>query len=164
MDYKELASYADSVNICLSKGLCAPIGSLLLGRSDFIEIAKKNRKLMGGGMRQVGIIAAAGIIALKEMTERLSEDHSNAKYLAGKLSEVEGISVFEDRLDINMVFFKLSQDIISGEKLVEKLFERGFKINGSESDEYRFVTNKDISAVNIDNLVEAMREILATNI
>ncbi|MDD3571296.1 MAG: threonine aldolase family protein, partial [Lachnospiraceae bacterium] len=90
VDVKELSSYYDTISICLSKGLCAPVGSILVGSSEFIKKARRKRKILGGGMRQCGIIAAAGIVALEEMTGRLKEDHDNAKYMAERLSEVEG--------------------------------------------------------------------------
>jgi len=96
---------------CLSKGLCAPIGSMLAGPKDFIERARKKRKIMGGGMRQAGILAAAGLIALREMTKRLAEDHEHARYLAAKLMAIPGIEVDMTALDIDMVFFRLPDAI-----------------------------------------------------
>ena len=160
-DYKEMARYSDTLSICLSKGLCAPIGSLLVGPKVFIERAKRNRKLMGGGMRQVGILGAAGIVALKTMIERLDDDHENAKYMSGKLKTIKGVSILEDRLDINMVFFTLSSEIIKEETLIQELLTRGFKVNGTEDGEYRFVTNHGVARENIDDLIEAMKEIIA---
>lgn len=160
VDYKKMANTADSINICLSKGLCAPVGSILVGSTEFIKRAKKNRKLMGGGMRQVGILAAAGLIALKEMIERLDEDHLNAKYMADKLETIDGVKVIRDRLDINMVFFKLSSDIIEESVLVESLLEKGIKVNGTEEGEYRFVTNNDVNKHSIDKLIETMKDII----
>lgn len=160
VDYKMLASCADTINICLSKGLCAPIGSLLVGSSKFIERAKKNRKLMGGGMRQVGMLAAAGLIALKSMVDRLDEDHENAIYMADQLETVNGIKVLRDRLDINMVFFILSESVVKEDILVNGLYERNIKVNGTEEGEYRFVTNNDVDKEDIDTLVSAMKEII----
>ncbi|MCD5410212.1 MAG: low-specificity L-threonine aldolase [Clostridiales bacterium] len=157
---KEIAKYADTINVCLSKGLGAPIGSLVVGGKDFISRARKNRKLMGGGMRQAGIIAAAGIIALEEMTERLKEDHGNAKYMADLLSKIEGIEIIWDRLDINMVFFKIEDGLIEEEKLVNRLLERGIKVNGMEDDEYRFVTHLNTSRESIDKLCSIVKELL----
>ena len=104
---KEIAACADTVMFCLSKGLAAPAGSMVAGSKKFIDRARKNRKLMGGGMRQVGILAAAGIIALDKMADRLHEDHENAKYMAEKLEEIPGVNVIKDRLDIDMVFFTM---------------------------------------------------------
>jgi len=107
----EISSMVDSVMFCLSKGLCAPVGSMLAGSREFIEKARRRRKIMGGGMRQVGVLAAAGLIALKDMTRRLAEDHENAHYLASQLAWIPGIEVEKEALDINMVFFKLPAGI-----------------------------------------------------
>lgn len=159
VDVKEIASCADSVMFCLSKGLAAPAGSILAGNKKFIDKARKNRKLMGGGMRQIGILAAAGIIALEKMTLRLDEDHKNAKYFADELSKLKGINVLRDRLDIDMVFFEMSEDIISQDKLIEKLYERNIKINGLENGEYRFVTHIGVTKNDIDYVISCMKEI-----
>nr|WP_246583116.1 low-specificity L-threonine aldolase [Clostridium simiarum] len=159
----EIASCADSVNVCLSKGLCAPIGSVLVGTCDFIAKARKNRKLMGGGLRQAGILAAAGIIALNEMVTRLTDDHKNARYLADRLEEIESCRVYRDRLDINMVFFTLSESVISDSALISGLHEAGIKISGKEDGEYRFVTHCGVSAENIDTVIQAMKNIIANH-
>ena len=141
VDAKEITAYCDSVMFCLSKGLAAPAGSMLAGSKTFIDRARKNRKLMGGGMRQIGILAAAGVIALEKMTDRLKEDHENAKYLADELSKLPGVTVKGDRLDIDMVFFQMGEDVIKESLLIEKLYEKKIKINGLEDGEYRFVTH-----------------------
>lgn len=161
IDAKAIAACGDSVNVCLSKGLCAPIGSVLLGSSDFIKKARKNRKLMGGGLRQAGILAAAGIIALTEMTTRLQEDHDHARYLAKRLEEIDGCQVLRHRLDTNMVFFKLEASIVNETALVSGLADAKIKINGPEDGLYRFVTNHDISAEGIDKLIVTMKTIIA---
>jgi len=161
VDAKEIAACGDSVNVCLSKGLCAPVGSLLLGSNDFIRKARKNRKLMGGGLRQAGILAAAGIIALTEMTSRLSEDHKNARYLADRLEEIDSCHVRRDRLDINMVFFALDESVINESALVSGLNSEKIKINGQEDGLYRFVTNQGVSAAAIDQVIEKMKALLA---
>ena len=160
-DVKNIAAYADSVNVCLSKGLCAPVGSLLVGTMDFIEKARKNRKLMGGGLRQVGILAAAGIIALTEMASRLSDDHKNARYLADQLEKIELCHVHRDRLDINMVFFTLPESVISESALIEGLNIEKVRINGLENDEYRFVTNNGVSIEDIDKVIQIMKNLIA---
>jgi threonine aldolase len=160
VDVKEITKYTDSIMFCLSKGLAAPIGSILAGSKEFIKNARKNRKLMGGGLRQAGIIAAAGIIALEKMVDRLEEDHQNSQYLAEELSKIEGINVKFDRNDINMVFFELPNEIIKEEKLISKLLDRNIKINGQEDGEYRFVTNKDVTREDLEYVVEQMKEIL----
>lgn len=158
---KDIAACADSINVCLSKGLCAPVGSILVGSSEYISKARKYRKLMGGGLRQSGILAAAGILALTEMTSRLSEDHKNARYLADRLEEIKSCYVFKNRLDINMVFFTLPESIISESALVEGLLKEKIKINGMEDNQYRFVTNDGVSAEDIDKVVETMKNLIS---
>ncbi len=155
VDAKEIAQYADSVMFCLSKGLAAPIGSMLVGTKSFIDKARKGRKLMGGGMRQAGIIAAAGIVALEEMIDRLCEDHENARILANGLERINGIEVFKDRLDINMVFFKAN---VNGDDFVSYMLDKGIKINPEEDSEYRFVTNKDVTRSDIDYVIESVEK------
>jgi threonine aldolase len=147
VDVKEISACADSVQFCLSKGLAAPVGSIVAGTKEFIKIARKNRKLMGGGMRQAGVLAAAGIIALEEMTKRLHMDHENAAYLADQLSQIPGVKVKTDRLDINMVFFEMGPEVIPEQKLIDHFFANGIKINGIEDGEWRFVTNVDVYAI-----------------
>ncbi len=157
VEAKELAKYADSVSVCISKGLSAPIGSVLVGSTEFIKKARKYRKLMGGAMRQVGIIASAGIVALNHMIDRLEDDHLNADYLGVCLDEFEHISVYWDRLDINMVFFKVHMDI----ELVDELLKRDIIINPKEEDgTYRFVTHSGITKRDIDKVIIAMKEII----
>lgn len=160
VDAKDIAKYCDSVMFCLSKGLGAPVGSMVAGTKEFIKKARKNRKLMGGGMRQAGILAAAGIIALEKMTERLIEDHENAAYLADQLSKIPGVDVKDDRLDINMVFFEMGDDIIAEQKLVEHFMKNGIKICGIEEGEWRFVTNLNVSREDIDFVIEKFKECL----
>ncbi|MBC7961265.1 MAG: low-specificity L-threonine aldolase [Vallitaleaceae bacterium] len=157
---KDIAIYSDSLMFCLSKGLCAPIGSLLLGTAAFIQTARKYRKLLGGGMRQAGVIAACGIVALEQMVERLVEDHDNAKYLASKLSEFSYIKLDMSRVQINMVFFIIEKSQESLDRLQEKFLEKGIKINGQDDGVYRFVTSKDVTRVDIDYVVTCMKEIL----
>ena len=159
VDAKDIASYADTIMFCLSKGLCAPVGSMLVGSKAFIERARKNRKLMGGGLRQAGFLAAAGIVALDEMVVRLGEDHDLAKYMAEKLSEIDGITVLEDRLDINMVFCKIRMKL-TDDAFVDKLFESGIKINGSEDGEFRFVTNYWTPVEAVDKLCDVIKDVL----
>lgn len=157
VDVKELTQYADTVSICLSKGLCAPVGSVLVGSADFIEKARRKRKILGGGMRQAGIIAAAGILALKEMTKRLSQDHENASYMAQKLSEVKGLEVYNDLVQINMVFFKLKGYRLKSDELVQQLLKKDIVINGEDNGMMRFVTHNYVSKEEIDTVVEAMK-------
>lgn len=159
VDPKEITQYCDSVMFCLSKGLCAPVGSLLAGSKDFIQKAKKKRKLMGGGLRQAGFLAAAGLIALEKMRFRLKEDHENARYMGERLSEIPEISVNLDDIHINMVFFTINKDINFSE-MVSFFLEKGIKINPPENGEFRFVTNYWVSKKDVDYIVETMKEYL----
>lgn len=150
VDVKEITRYADSVSCCLSKGLCAPVGAIFAGRAETVKRARKCRKLLGGGMRQAGILAAAGILALKEMPKRLSEDHANAKRLAELLSQIDGVSIDKDSVEINMVFFKLDRSAELKAALPEKMKQHGILINPEELGEFRFVTNNDVSAKDVE--------------
>ncbi len=158
VDVKELAQYADSISICLSKGLCAPVGSILVGSREFIAQARRKRKIIGGGMRQIGVLAAAGMIALKEMTKRLYEDHENAAYMAEQLSSVKGLEVYRDRQQINMVFFKLKDYPLSSAELVAYMAENNVIINGEDNGMMRFVTHKYVSKDEIDTVVALMKK------
>ncbi len=155
-DVKEIAKYADSVSMCLSKGLCSPVGSILLGDKDFIKKARRNRKKMGGALRQAGVLAACGIVSLEKMTKRLYEDHDNANYFALLADEIEEIEIEWDRCDINMIFFKSSLDL----ELEEELAKRDILINPQEFGEYRIVMHNGITRENVDCLIIAIKEII----
>lgn len=161
VDVKEITKYTDTVMFCLSKGLSAPIGSIIAGPKDFIFNAVKTRKLFGGGMRQAGILAAAGILALTEMRDRLVEDHANAKLLAQGLSEIPGIKIDLSRVHINMVFFDISETGIKSDVVVKEMYGKGIKILSSDNGLMRFVTNKDVSKDDVIYAVKSMREICA---
>lgn len=160
VDASQIAQYADSVMFCLSKGLCAPVGSLLAGSEEFIKKARKMRKLMGGGMRQAGYLAAPGIVALRTMTQRLEEDHQKAQILARRLSNIEGIEVFSDRLDINMVFFRIERNNFPHHDFVQFLLDRGIKINPPMRGEYRLVTHYWITHPGLDYTAAAIAEFM----
>ena len=156
VDVKELTRYTDTVSCCLSKGLCAPVGSVIAGEKAFIERAKKYRKMLGGGMRQVGILAAAGILAITDMTKRLHIDHENAKYMAKELEKLSGVTVDVDAVDINMVFFHVDRERGVLEAVQAKLLEDGIKINGEWEGNFRFVTSNDITRTDIDTAIAAL--------
>lgn len=160
VEASELAAYSDSVTFCLSKGLCAPVGSMVAGDFDFIKRAKRNRKLMGGGLRQAGFLAAAGLVALKEMMPKLKNDHELADYLTEELDKFENIEIIKERLDINMVFFKMGTEVIDEERFIQHMLDKGIKINGTEDGEWRYVTNYDVSKEDIDYTITTMKEIL----
>lgn len=160
VDVKDITKYCDSVMFCLSKGLCAPVGSILAGSKYFIQRARKGRKLMGGGMRQAGFLAAAGIVALKHMSGRLREDYENAVFLGKELSKIPGIKVNLGDIHINMVFFDMSETGYDSNKLVEEFYKKGIKINPEENGKMRFVTNYWVSKEDIPYVVKTLREII----
>lgn len=157
IDVKEIAQYFDSMTICLSKGLAAPIGSLLLGNREFIAKARRIRKMVGGGMRQAGILAAAGKLALTEQVEQLKLDHSNAKLLANQLAELPGFSVNPEFVQTNIVFAKLDASV-DIHAIAEKLQQHGITI--SAGNPVRFVTHKDISEQDILTFTENLKTLL----
>jgi threonine aldolase len=153
-----LAACADSVMFCVSKGLCAPVGSLVCGPADFVERARYNRKILGGAMRQAGVLAACGIVALEKMTGRLSVDHENARYLGDRLAEIPGIRVDRERIRINMVFWETEIPGFDSDMFTAFMLKRRIKINGSSEGAYRFVTHHDVSREDLDTVVQALRD------
>ena len=145
----ELAAGVDSVGFCLSKGLSAPVGSVLCGNKDFIELARKKRKMLGGGMRQAGVIAAAGIVALETMIDRLAEDHANARKLAVGLAQIRGITLAQEKVPTNIVIFDLVQSFPVTEFLT-KLDSRRVKVVRFGNHRLRAVTHRMVSADDID--------------
>jgi len=160
---KDITQYADSVMFCLSKGLCAPVGSMLAGNRKFIDEARRNRKLMGGGMRQAGILAAAGLIALKEMRLRLDRDHDNAKLLAKLLAEIPGADVDGNSVEINMVFFGHERSAsIDSEAFVDFMKGKGILVNPCDAENrMRFVTHYWITRDHIGTIANAVKEFYA---
>lgn len=151
---RDIAQYFDSMTICLSKGLGAPVGSLLLGSKEYIAKARRLRKMVGGGMRQAGILAAAGKLALTEQVAQLKVDHANAKALAQGLSELSGVHVNPDFVQTNIVFAKLD-DGIDIDAIAQKLAKESIII--TPGNPIRFVTHKDISRQDIDLFLEKLR-------
>jgi threonine aldolase len=158
LDVKELTRHVDSISFCLSKGLSAPVGSLICGSKEFVAEARRNRKALGGGMRQCGIIAAAGIEALENMTERLSEDHDNARRLAQGIAEIPGLSIEPEYVQTNIVFFDLIDETLSAEQLVAKLADKGVAILQLGPTRLRAVTHYGISAEDIDLTLTALSQ------
>jgi threonine aldolase len=146
---KRLAANVDSVSFCISKGLSAPVGSLLCGSSEFIERARKYRKMLGGGMRQAGVLAAAGVVALETMVDRLAEDHSNAKRLASALAAIDALTLPQDSVATNIVMFDLSPELPIAE-FIEGLDRAGVKIGSRGANLFRAVTHRMISASDVD--------------
>ena len=158
---KEIASYADTVSFCLSKGLACPVGSVLCGSKEFIGRAHRIRKLLGGGMRQAGIIAAAGIVALNTMIDRLAEDHQNARALAQGLTLVAGINIRPVTQRTNMVHFDVEGDSESAAHFARAMKDRGVLISAREGTAFRAVTHYGISRADIDRTVSAASEAAA---
>lgn len=146
----EYAQWADSVSVCLSKGLGAPIGSLVAGSKSFIHRVHRFRKMFGGGMRQVGIIAAAGIYALDQHIERLKEDHDNAKRLAIGLSKIKGILIDPEEVETNIVIFKLSVKGITSYEISDIMKKEGILIHPISKNQIRLVTHLDVSNEDIE--------------
>ncbi|MCG9595841.1 low-specificity L-threonine aldolase [Vibrio sp. Isolate25] len=157
VDIKEIAKHFDSMTICLSKGLSAPIGSLLLGSKAYIAKARRLRKMVGGGMRQAGILAAAGKLALTEQVEQLKVDHANAKLLATELSQLQGFHVNPDFVQTNIVLAKLD-DNVDIHAIASKLSEDGITV--SPGNPIRFVTHKDVSESDIKLLIDKLKTYL----
>ena len=149
----ELVKDADSVSFCLSKGLSCPIGSVVCGSAEFIEGARKWRKMVGGGMRQVGVVAAAGIVALDNMVERLNDDHATARRLARGLAQIPGIEINPDALPTNLVFFRIADGDPAA--IMQEINANGVK-GGMPTANWRFVTHYGIDSDDIDYTLEVM--------
>ena len=157
----KLVAPADSITFCLSKGLCAPVGSVLCGEKAFISKARRLRKLLGGGMRQAGIIAAAGIVALDEMVERLAEDHRRAAMLAEGLRANGKVHLTKNSPQTNMIFFQLDESVaLSMAEFLEAMKQEGVLLMDSGPGEYRMVTHNDISDKAVEVSLEAFRKVL----
>jgi threonine aldolase len=156
-----LVIHADSVSFCLSKALCAPVGSLVCGSNEFIRQAHRQRKVLGGGMRQAGVLAAAGIVALETMVERLAEDHDNAKLLARELAPMPQIVLDPNRVVTNIVIFEVSPEGPEPAHLVRELAAQGVKIGAIGGRRFRAVTHHGISSDDIHFAIDVMRQALA---
>ncbi len=155
-----IASHADTVSFCLSKGLACPIGSLLCGNRDFIARAHRVRKMLGGGMRQAGVVAAAGIVALTTMIDRLAEDHANARALAEGLALVAGLNVRHVKRRTNMVVFDAG-DPASARRFQAAMKERGVLLSARDATSFRAVTHYGVTRADIDRAVALAAEAAA---
>lgn len=158
-DAAELARPFDSVMFCLSKGLCAPVGSLIAGSRAFIDRAVAARKMFGGGMRQVGVLAAAGIIALEKMTARLEEDHVNAQLLARGVAQIPGVKIDPEKAQTNIVIFDIRDTGISVAEFTEKLKEHDVLAINISAYEMRVVTHHDVSRTDCETALEAIKAV-----
>ncbi|MFQ5856088.1 MAG: low-specificity L-threonine aldolase [Anaerolineae bacterium] len=157
----ELTKDVDSATFCLSKGLSAPVGSVLCGSEDFIYEARRARKILGGGMRQAGIIAAAGIVSLEEMVDRLADDHANAKRLAEGLADMPGIEIDPETVETDIVIFSLARGDMTPAELSERLREQGVLLSPIGGRRLRAVTHYGVEAGDIDVTLDAFRHVLA---
>jgi threonine aldolase len=156
----EITKPFDSVMFCLSKGLGAPVGSLLVGSRNFIDKARVYRKALGGGMRQAGVLAAAGLIALEEMPKRLHEDHANARFLAEGVAKLNGIKLDASRVQTNIVIFEIVNQL-EAPQVTKRLAERQILASGIGPKHIRFVTHMDVSRSDCEQALAAMQEIFS---
>lgn len=155
----EIARKFDSVMFCLSKGLGAPVGSLLVGSQKFIEQARACRKALGGGMRQAGILAAAGLIALEKMPARLADDHANARFLAAGLAKINGIRVDPKTVQTNIVVFELDGTLMDSGEMSRRLAERNVLANGIGPHAMRMVTHMDLNRAACERALYVVKEV-----
>jgi threonine aldolase len=160
VDAKELTRGVDSVSVCLSKGLAAPVGSVICSSKDFIAQARRVRKMLGGGMRQAGVLAAAGVVAFETMIERLGEDHDNAKRLAKGLAKLKGLRIDLERVPTNMVFFDVVAPGVTAETLLTQLTKQGVRMLCTGPGRIRAVTHYGITADDIDQTLKIIAEAL----
>ncbi|MEM1587152.1 MAG: low-specificity L-threonine aldolase [Candidatus Bathyarchaeia archaeon] len=159
VDVKEFTRHVDNLMFCLSKGLCCPVGSIIVGDGDFIERARKIRKMLGGGMRQAGIIAAPGIIALEKMIDRLEEDHVNAKLLAEGITRIEGLYVDLRRVQTNIVLVDVGGLGVDSDTFIAKLRDRGLLASNHSKNMVRMVTHYGIKREHIEKALTIIGEV-----
>ena len=154
------AQHFDSISCCLSKGLGAPVGSIVVGSCDFIERAHRFRKMLGGGMRQAGIIAAGGLYALEHNVARLKEDGDNARRLAEGLAEIEGIRINPEEVETNIIFFGVDEEVIPQKAFGERLRDRGLLVESEHFDRVRVVTHLDVMRDDMEAALEIVGNVL----
>lgn len=158
---RTLAEPFDTVSFCLSKGLSAPVGSLVCGSREFVREATRLRKVLGGGMRQAGIIAAAGIVALEQMVDRLADDHANARHLALGLAEMSVFEIRPERVQSNILIFGLATDRFTPQQLVTRCAQDGLKFQAIEGGQFRMVTHYGIEREDVDKALLILRGAIA---
>ena len=161
IDVRDLTGPVDSVMFCLSKGLSAPVGSMLAGSRDFIERARRMRKMLGGGMRQAGVLASAGLCALNEMVDRLAEDHANARRLAQGLQGLPGIDIDLSRVETNMVFGDCRPPLTAA-AFIDGCREVGVLLDQASPSRWRMVTHRGVSAAEVDYAIDAVRRLFGS--
>ena len=160
VDVAQLADPADSLTFCLSKGLAAPVGSVVCGDEAFIERARRIRKSVGGGMRQAGIIAAAGIVAMTEMVDRLVEDHLNAKTLALGLAEIPGLLIDPDAAATNIVYFRVAKNGMDAPMMVAQLGALGVRVLPTATDQMRAVLNYHVTLADVQRALAVFSRVM----
>ncbi len=160
IDVRQLSGPADSISFCLSKGLSAPVGSLVCGSRRFAREARRARKLLGGGMRQAGVIAAAGIVALTEMVDRLAEDHANARRLAEGLAGIDGIATDPERFQTNIVYFDLTETGTKPAEFTDRLQARGIRVLPVGPFRLRAVTHHPVTGSDVDRALEEISRVI----
>ncbi len=160
LEAAELARHADSVSFCLSKGLSAPVGSLVCGPADWVRRARRQRKMLGGGMRQAGVLAAAGIVALETMVDRLAEDHALARRLAEGVAALPGVLLDPERVRTNIVIFELRPEAPSPQEVVAGLAAQGVKIGAIGGRQFRAVTHYGIGEADVERALQALAQVL----
>jgi threonine aldolase len=155
----DLLVHADSVSFCLSKGLAAPVGSMVCANKNFIENARRARKVVGGGMRQAGVLAAAGIVALTEMVERLRDDHANARKLAQGLMDIDGLRVDIDAIKTNIIYIQVRAPQKTAQMVSEKLAQEGVHMLPTGRRQLRAVTHYQVDAADIEEALKVFRKI-----
>ena len=161
VDIRELTRSCNTLSFCLSKGLSCPVGSVLCGPTDFIAEGRRIRKGLGGGMRQAGILAAAGMVALETMIDRLADDHANAKTLARGIAAIDDFEVDIDSVQTNMVYCTLTTAAISDEQLLSRAAEKGLQFLSLGSRSFRLVTHRGIESSDIETAIEIIRDSVA---
>jgi threonine aldolase len=160
VDVRELTRGVDSVNVCLSKGLAAPVGSVICGSREFIGRARRTRKMLGGGMRQAGIIAAAGIVAMEEMIDRLAEDHIHARRLAEGIAGIPGLRTEPERVRTNILYIDLVDRRFTDDQFIALLEKKGIRLSHPGPARFRMLTHYGIGPAEIDVALTAIREVM----
>jgi len=160
VDVRDLTRGVDSVNVCLSKGLAAPVGSVICGSREFIARARRIRKMLGGGMRQAGIIAAAGIVAMEEMVDRLAEDHTHARRLAEGIARIPGLRTEPGRVQTNILYVDLVDRRFSDDEFMARLKEKGVMLSRTAPTRFRMLTHYGIVEADIKTAIEALRAVM----
>jgi threonine aldolase len=156
----EFTQYVDTVQVCLSKGLSAPVGSILAGSKSFIKEAHKWRKRLGGGLRQAGVLAAPGIVALEKMVNRLAEDHTNARQLAEGLSAIPGLQMDVDGVETNIILCNIKETGLSNEQFLARLKEAGILAVPFDDGIIRFVTHREVTSDMVEMAVHRIRQLI----